>query len=608
LYGEKNHTIVYGAVEASSPIAWNQELHQKLEENLGKVMKIASRPLPLYPLSADRMGNADNAPNSNVMICGPVEMKGIRGSDHRTYSLDITRLTPRDANWVPQAEGGTGQWEGLMTSPKFTKTQKTFIPSSLSDDEWLAAVLRPELLQKFQEKKTRQSIDIESATSAQPDTDRTPRVADDNVPTNAIVDDSSHINQGRDQEQANLEDSNIISTPAEAMSEMNLNVFIPRLCIPFDDVPGLSSQWKKDEDIVREAANHLWGDVLPELTSDIRKNQNIQIPMDGRSLTQFIHEKGINCRYLGRLATLALQEETKDKLEATEVNLGHKTSIERLRMPLCWLELLECEMVARCSKHVLDRYLSESFSVTGVQPLVLVASFLSAIMSTSEEGAADTENRLYRQLKTTSETGIPTTLFFGENDKNNGVSSRDILLRGRNEMWDDINHEIGSRFRYTLTLYNSKIEAMRSRALMIPLLRRVCQRMGIRIAAKNYQVGDKCFCGGSLNAVLMNTSLIFPIAPIDIVNISPMIKHAGFQDGHSFVPYIPGSGVVSSCLHILLPDAKSALDSSQVHLQSKALPTALEVVQEASSMYQKVVESPLHDYIASMIGKVVEKK
>jgi len=588
LYGEKHHTIVYGAVEASSSIAWNQEFHHKIEENL-KTLMVATRPLSLYPLLADRKVT-ENSPDAYVMMCGPVEMKGIRGSDQRSYCLDITRLTPRDANWVPQAEGGTGQWESLMTSPKFTKTQKLLIPSSLNDDEWLSAVLRPELMRKFHEETRRRKMEISQSKGLLSDVNETESIQDTEDRT---------INPSADcLSTTNAENSTNENTQAEVASEMNLNVFIPRLCIPFDDVAGLSSQWSKDEEKVRDASNYLWDNVLPTLTSDIRKSQNLQLPMDGRSLTHFIHERGINCRYLGRLASLALQEETKDKVEASEVNSGHKSSIERMRMPLSWLELLECEIVARSSKHVLDRYLSESFSLTGVQPLVLVSSFLSAIVSTSEEGAADTENRLHRQTNmTTSDTVIPTALFFG-GDKDNALSSADVLLRGRNQIWDDINHEIGRRFRYSLILYNSKIDTMRSRALIIPLLRRVCQRMGIRLYAKNYQVDDKCFCGGSVNAALANPSLIFPISPFDVISISPMIKHAGFQHDESFIPYIPGSGAVSSCLHILLPDAKSALESAQTHLQSKALPAALEASQEASSMYQRIVESPLHVNIA----------
>jgi protein TIF31 len=54
------------------------------------------------------------ADQPTTKVCGPIEGKGIKGSDQRCYVLDLTRLTPRDANWVPQSMGGTGKWEEAL--------------------------------------------------------------------------------------------------------------------------------------------------------------------------------------------------------------------------------------------------------------------------------------------------------------------------------------------------------------------------------------------------------------------------------------------------------------------------------------------------------------
>ena len=51
-----------------------------------------------------------------IKFVGPVEWKGIKGADARCYLLDLVRLTPRDPNWIkedwkhPQGSG-TGVWE-----------------------------------------------------------------------------------------------------------------------------------------------------------------------------------------------------------------------------------------------------------------------------------------------------------------------------------------------------------------------------------------------------------------------------------------------------------------------------------------------------------------
>ena len=60
------------------------------------------------------------------------------------------------------------------------------------------------------------------------------------------------------------------------------------------------------------------------------------------------------------------------KIDETDLLSGKVETPPRRRMPECWLEFLECEMVARSAKHVLDEY-----------PI--------------EESAADTENMLTQQ-------------------------------------------------------------------------------------------------------------------------------------------------------------------------------------------------------------------
>lgn len=49
------------------------------------------------------MDEEDNVPavGGAVPHIGPIEAKLIRGSDGRVYIMEVMRLTPRDANYVP---------------------------------------------------------------------------------------------------------------------------------------------------------------------------------------------------------------------------------------------------------------------------------------------------------------------------------------------------------------------------------------------------------------------------------------------------------------------------------------------------------------------------
>jgi protein TIF31 len=207
---------------------------------------------------------------------------------------------------------------------------------------------------------------------------------------------------------------------------------------------------------------------------------------------------------------------------AAAFNANDKLSIipPRLRMPICWLEILECEIVARAAKHVLDSYMIEQSSG---QPAHMIASFLSAIMSIGEESAGETE---HRQAHSGSK-GIPDqdemnalTLCFDVCDEVNRYPAPSPLFKGRGEIWSDVEREIGRRYRYTLSLYNTKNSAKKgatSRALYMPLLRRICQRSGIRLVSRKYDVGRNCVTGPTVT---------FPIAPTDILEILPLVKHA----------------------------------------------------------------------------------
>ena len=576
LQGEKAHAILYGAVEAVSPLAWDGELHKILEEKLGKNFMIASRKVPRSPLTDERIEyiRSHRVPSllnkeeeecdreGFVEHCGPLEMKGIKGSDQRAYCLDLTRLTPRDANWVPKSIGGTGKWEEDHNGSK-GKSQR-IIPSDLEDEEWIVSVLRPELVTIFTRKKMREWIER--------------RQKKDETENVNVDEKNSEIR--REEDIKKYDDSSDYMKSIR----VNLNVFLPNVRDMKEIDEDSFQQLSRDEEIIREASKFLWDDVLPKMTAALRENPSNQLPTDGRNLTELLHRTGVNCRYLGRLATLALKEESKDTKAEQDLLKDETMKIERQMMPQCWLEMLECEMVARAAKHVLDKYLSLNGGAAALQPAFLVSSFLSALMCKSEESAAETERRLEKQ-GSEAEDIESLTIFNSDGVENTSLS----LVPGHREVWAEIEKEIGRRFRYVLHLYNNKDDKIASRALLMPLLRRVCQRTGVRLYAKNYKLGGKGLCSATGS---------YPVQASDIAEILPLVKHAANGTGEGFVPCSNGAASANSYLHILLPDASAAFEAAQAHAHARNLPKALDLVQETTSLYQRVVDSTLHSRIS----------
>lgn len=600
LIGDRGHTVVYGAVEGGMPLKWDEDLHKLFEERIGKAMMVATRPMFERPLTLERITEInqereaaalpalelDEDPNNAVIqTCLPLEAKGIRGSDQRTYVLDCSRLTPRDPNWLPQTLGGTGVMETVSVGDH--------IPSSLDDDEWVTNVLRSELVSQFtrtklakhvqerkQKEETTVGTNIENGTDASSSLSKTS--SEEAAPSQSKTDEEAEETATED----NLHFLKGI--------RMNINVFLPNMR-SFDGIDDEHSlQIKQDEELVREAGVYLWNEMLPRITKIVREGSVAQLAVDGQSLTEFLHRYGVNCRYMGRLAVLAKEQEDHDNQVAADIKAGRQTVIERRTMPKCWLELLECEMVARSAKHVLDEYLSENYGVAASQPAQTIASFLSALVSEAEESAAQTELRLDRRGPNQPDDDDVGALTI------TGIGSGDAVpkpVRGREEVWKDIEADIGRRFRYTLSIFNNGNKS--GRALYIPLLRRVCQRAGVRLLAKEYDLGNKCVCGGSSTAG-GRLILSYPISIMDIVDVVPLVKHTAAY-GEGFGMCSVGTTVALPSLQVSLPDARATLERAHIQFQSRNLAVALELAQEAAGLYQRVTETATHPGVVDSI-------
>jgi protein TIF31 len=602
LSGDKTHTLLCGAVEAGSALVWSKEMHELLEDALGRSLMIATRPVPRQPLPPQRVKEIEEARailpfhqekkavegnddlGATVLACAPIEAKGIQGSDQRKYMLDITRLTPRDANWIPASQGGTGRWEAEPNDiGKFSA-----IPGDVADDEWTLAVLRPELVtsyaqvllsRRLQEKETRKDEEAKTENSH----DET----NEEEQASGSVDDTG--SRGKEEEENKKEEpkSNALSEEdVEYLKSLrfNVNVFLPGVVSLEGIDDAAHEQIQKDEELARNAAKFLWDEILPRITREIKEGATQHVH-DGRGVTRFLHQNGVNCRYLGRLATLAQQAEDLDRKRAEIRKQSNK--LDRTVMPYYWLELLETEMVARAAKHVLDGYFVENGGSGAYNPAQMVASFLSALVSENEETAAQTENRMEKRGEGEPGDDDFSTLTYFEGGGEGDAVPRSI--RGRFDVWKDIEAEVGRRFRYTLTLYNRPGKYPRAR--YPALLRRLCQRTGVRLAAKSYSLGGRCMCsiGGSGGQMMAS----YPISPVDVIDIMPLMKHAAAHD-QGFVVCGMGSSNGIPPLHISLPEVRSTLEAAHVQHNHRQLGKALDFAQEACNLFQRVTESPTH--------------
>ncbi|KAE9028032.1 Clustered mitochondria [Phytophthora fragariae] len=518
LLGDAASKLVYGSVDHGKTIAANSSMHE-LMQKAGEKLHIAERSIkPLgksdEELSAekeqDSLGvavSSGEASTDVATICGAVEAKGIQGSDGRLYVLDLVRITPKDWTFYKNREAA-----------KKTTEEKTSAPEDdglcfARDDEGYVALLRPELVQLYslwkqnQARRTKREARLAEKEAKETEAQKGKKEGE----TSDVDADKSGENE-TETEKKETEESEQEEEEDVPSVALNPNVFMDYAASTD------AAQIEADEAAAKDAAEYLQRIVVPAFVADVRRGAIA--PADGFALTELMHSCGINMRYLGRLASLA------KKLEA----------INGISKYL--LEMLEVEMISRATKHILADVLNSNDSIRAAPGSAIVKLLNSILGATSaavdKEDAAETNG---------SDAATVTTASLS-------VKS----------LWARIDKEIKARFDYELSLWGPGREEVQSessaplgRVHKPVLLRRLCQRLGLRVVSRNYD---------------FSSSSTAPITLDDITGAVPVVK--------SSLPAHP------------LAQAKQLLERGRVHLSQGALSSSYEFLQEASSLLFQV--------------------
>eukprot|EP01084_Bolivina_argentea_P113210 201810_1 len=509
LRSDNKYTILLGAIEKVQKIKSDPDALE-LVRSIGKVFHIAERNVPDLPIqsvvdsssssnlkeevvASDSISTDDDGTSfargsfdgdvSFVPLCGPVEMKCLLGTDGRKYLLEMLRLTPRDANWV-RGTKGTGVY-GDMAPPR---DEKSHVRLTIED----VAVLRPELISSYVKllmKKNNNNKAPAAADSCETFNLKAKETVDllDIIPKDGEGGEEMATTTTNNLPEGDDDDRDFTHPPQQLTSDQvkkieelafNVNVFMP-----FTACTDPKQLWR-DEEHARAAAKFLWDVALPSITSEIRNGHFVS--SDGVHMCEQLHNWGINLRYMGQLAQLALKEELDNAAMSTETK---QNGINRF--PVYWRTMLEVEMVARAAKYVFFDLLAASPSAR-VAPGPTVRHFLNCLVG---NGSA-----LQQQVKSTpsySKNNGSTASCSSRKKKGNNSSSSpkgfgDVLYKAvvansdmtHGSLWDQLREEVRDRYRYILDPSSSS--GVGSQESSLQLLRRTCQRIGARILSKPY--------------------------------------------------------------------------------------------------------------------------
>ena len=307
----EEHQVDYGGVEGRDVVAENEAFVPTFSQ-ISKALKVKRHPV------WDKEGKKH-------VLEGSVETKGLLGTDGRKYILDLYRLTPLDITWLETyCEDGE---EPTTESPLRNYPHRmTTIRPELVDAYW-----RLKMSEYVQEevKKRKTSTEVGgSAVLANGTGESQVNGTKEIISEHQIEKNDSPVSKDKTVGQSSEEDRVDISAFSLTF---NPDVFCGQ--VPQTDEE--KEEWANDEREVRAVCAHLHEKVIPEMIQDLKEGE-VGFPMDGQSLSRLMHRRGVNLRYLGKLATLTENEDAR--LRALKA-------------------LIIQEMVARAFKHVTHRYL-----------------------------------------------------------------------------------------------------------------------------------------------------------------------------------------------------------------------------------------------------------
>ncbi|KAM3686284.1 hypothetical protein ACJW31_11G186900 [Castanea mollissima] len=375
-------------------------------------------------------------------------------------------------------------------------------------------ILRPELITAFCQAQAAERSKFKSEGDARVTTDSS---------TVAGVNEQDVTKEGRDENVKDCASSQAETEPHEDI------LFNPNVLTEFK-LSGSQEEIAEDEENVRKVSSYLTNVVLPKFVQDLC---TLEVsPMDGQTLTEALHAHGINVRYIGKVAD------------------GTK------HLPHLW-DLCSNEIVVRSAKHILKDVLRD-IEDHDIAPAIshFFNCFFGSIQAVGSKGAANNmQSRTHKKDQGGHQSsGKPSK---GQGRFKGGVSARKNQLSFMNvsseTLWSDIQEFAKLKYQFELP------EDARSCVKKVSVIRNLCQKVGITIAARKYDFNSAA-----------------PFQTSDIMNLQPVVKHS--------VP--------------LCSEAKDLVETGKIQLAEGMLSEAYTLFSEAFSILQQVT-GPMHREVAN---------
>lgn len=531
---EQEQSVVYGSIDFGKTVL----SHPKYLELLNK----AANHLKIFQHSVI------NDKGEAVELCSSVECKGIIGNDGRHYILDLLRTFPPDVNFLDIPEEDRSEICKKHGFPIIHKHKLSCLRQELLEaffeDRYMMFIRHAAFsLQAYNESKrtNNKAIDEKAAENGKDETDNNKLVEEKDSNTKDLNKDDAI--KPKLESNNNLTDNTVLDTKDEKNSEIEKKIMetiagdsqhaadskeiVKKSCAAIGSLKecefdirfnpdvyspgirhvendGLPNSLQRQKQLVRDAASFLLAHQIPMLVQDL--SDHTSAPMEGATLVEAMHTRGINVRYLGVLAKALFERDEMRYLYSIAVG----------------------ELIIRATKHLFREYMQNTDTISMA---AAVSHFLNCLLSSGPlappppgiEELLKTNKRRYNKRKSQEAKNGNGN---GNKDKlTNGDSGHEWTSLTQKSMWQQIKRELKSYWNFDLVCDSIEQATEKYGLQRISLLRSFCLKNGIQILLREYSFESK-------NKPTFNDE--------DITNIFPVVKHINPRASDAYNFYSTG--------------------------------------------------------------------
>lgn len=496
---EQEQSVVYGSIDFGKTVVTSDKYKE--------LLKKTSSQLKIRP------HNVLNEKSEAVELYSSLECKGIVGNDQRHYILDLLRTFPPDPNYLKFEDEELSKTMTEMGFPRQFRHKLACLRQELIEtfvETRYVAFVRHAAYQFQQLQLQRQNKKADDQTESKKEETKDMKSIEPKPLTNGHSETCDSEDKDEDIEtdeakkivealtagdgQTFEENSkDIVKKAAQAVGSLSdtefsitFNPDVFQSHVKHAEPEG--ETFKKEKKLVKDAAEFLVLHQIPSLVNDCMDHTSS--PIDGLTLTEAMHNKGINMRYLGKVADV----------------MSKYSSVSYV------YDIVVAELITRAAKRLFKIYMQ------GVDMMSLssaVSHFLNCFLGSFPSPHAQITAEELQSKKTRRKNNRKNKAVLVSIDNTEWVNDTPKTI------WKKVVDEVQDYFQYTLDCDSIDSALERYNLQRVSLLRQFCLKVGIQILLKEYNLDAK------------NKQVFYED---DIINVFPIVKnvHPKATDAYHF--------------------------------------------------------------------------